>query len=182
MTQSAPYHEAGLHLVLMAYLQRVINGGGESGALSSHASCVAEGVHTDVRTGLVEAECVGRIEREYLAASVRLGLLLVYGDPRMAIDVKLWNDKQADPLTDGLGQIERYLNRLGLDEDLLAIFDRRTNAPEWAERMFSNDVHTAGGGGFGIAGLSALRSSRGIVILAAKMRHFYAKTGIVWQK
>ena len=26
--RSAPYHEAAAHLVLMAYLQRVINGGG----------------------------------------------------------------------------------------------------------------------------------------------------------
>ena len=114
MMQSAPYHEAAPHLVLMAYLQRVINGG-------------------------------GRIEREYSAGSGRLDLLLVYGDQRMAIEVKVWNDKQADPLTDGLEQIERYLNRLALDEGFLVIFDRRTNAPEWAKRMSNHDVHTAQG-------------------------------------
>ena len=87
----------------------------------------------------------GRIKREYSASSGRLGLLLPYGDQRMAIEVKVWNDKQADPLTDGLEQIERYLNRLALEEGFLVIFDRRTNAPEWPVRMSAADVHTAQG-------------------------------------
>ena len=114
MMRSAPYHEAAPHLVLMAYLQRVINGG-------------------------------GRIEREYSAGSGRLDLLLIYGDQRMAIEVKVWHDKQADPLIDGLEQIERYLNRLSLDVGFLVLFDRRSTAPEWAERMSAADVHTAQG-------------------------------------
>ena len=145
MMRSAPYHEAAPHLVLMAYLQRVINGGGGSSALSSHASCAAERAHTDVRTGVAEAGCVGRIEREYSAGSGRLDLLLIYGDQRMAIEVKVWHDKQADPLIDGLEQIERYLNRLSLEEGFLVLFDRRSTAPEWAERMSAADVHTAQG-------------------------------------
>ena len=112
--QSAPYHEAAPHLVLMAYLQRVINGG-------------------------------GRIEREYAAGSGRLDLLLVYGDQQIAIEVKVWNDKQADPLSDGLEQIERYLQRLGLPEGFLVIFDRRSQAPEWALRMRTEAALTASG-------------------------------------
>jgi hypothetical protein len=114
MMRSAPYHEAAPHLVLMAYLQRVINGG-------------------------------GRIEREYAAGYGRLDLLLIYGDQQMAIEVKVWNDKQADPLSDGLEQVERYLNRLGLAEGFLVIFDRRSNALEWAQRMSMEDVTTASG-------------------------------------
>jgi hypothetical protein len=114
MMRSAPYHEAAPHLVLMAYLQRVINGG-------------------------------GRIEREYAAGYGRLDLLLIYGDQQMAIEVKVWNDKQADPLVDGLEQTERYLTRLDLSEGYLVIFDRRTQAPEWAERMRIEDVHTSSG-------------------------------------
>ena len=114
MMRSAPYHEAAPHLVLMAYLQRVINGG-------------------------------GRIEREYAAGYGRLDLLLIYGDQQMAIEVKVWNDKQADPLSDGLEQTERYLTRLGLSEGYLVIFDRRTQAPEWAERMRIEDVRTGSG-------------------------------------
>ncbi len=114
MMRSAPYHEAAPHLVLMAYLQRVINGG-------------------------------GRIEREYAAGYGRLDLLLIYGDQQMAIEVKVWNDKQADPLMDGLEQTERYLKRLDLSEGYLVIFDRRTQAPEWTERMRIEDVRTASG-------------------------------------
>ena len=114
MMQSSPYHEAAPHLVLMAYLQRVINGG-------------------------------GRIEREYAAGSGRLDLLLVFGDQQMAIEVKVWNDKQADPLSDGLEQIERYLQRLELPEGFLVIFDRRTQAPEWATRMRTEAAQTASG-------------------------------------
>ena len=114
MMRSSPYHEVAPHLVLMAYLQRVINGG-------------------------------GRIEREYSAGSGRLDLLVIYGDQRMAIEVKVWHDKQADPLIDGLEQIERYLNRLSLDVGFLVLFDRRSTAPEWAERMSAADVHTAQG-------------------------------------
>ncbi len=114
MMQSSPYHEAAPHLVLMAYLQRVINGG-------------------------------GRIEREYAAGSGRLDLLLVYGNQQIAIEVKVWADKQPDPLSDGLEQIERYLQRLGLSEGFLVIFDRRSVAPEWALRMRTEAALTASG-------------------------------------
>jgi hypothetical protein len=114
MMRSAPYHEAAPHLVLMAYLQRVINGG-------------------------------GTIEREYAAGYGRLDLLLIYRSQQMAIEVKVWHDKQPDPLLDGLEQIERYLNRLGLNEGFLVIFDRRTNAPEWAQRMGAHDTQTVSG-------------------------------------
>jgi hypothetical protein len=114
MMKSAPYHEAAPHLVLMAYLQRVINGG-------------------------------GRIEREYAAGSGRLDLLLVYGTDRMAIEVKVWRDKQPDPLIEGLEQIERYLNRLNLTEGYLVLFDQRSTAAEWAERMGVETAHAASG-------------------------------------
>lgn len=114
MMQSAPYHEAAPHLVLMAYLQRVINGG-------------------------------GRIEREYAAGSGRLDLLVLVGDRQMAIEVKVWRDKQADPLAEGLVQIEAYLTRLGLKNGFLVIFDRRTNAVDWPLRMQTHAERTASG-------------------------------------
>jgi type II secretory pathway predicted ATPase ExeA len=114
MMKSAPYHEAAPHLVLMAYLQRVINGG-------------------------------GRIEREYAAGSGRLDLLVVFGSDQMAIEVKVWRDKQPDPVIEGLEQIERYLNRLDLPEGSLVLFDQRTSAPEWVERMTIETAQTASG-------------------------------------
>jgi hypothetical protein len=145
MMSSVPYHEAAPHLVLMAYLQRVVNGEGRSGASSSHASCAAERAHMDVRTGHGEAGCVARIEREYAAGSGRLDLLLVHGDSRMAIEVKRWRQGRPDPLAEGLEQIERYLTRLGLPEGYLVIFDQRAEAPAWEQRMQVSEAQTASG-------------------------------------
>ncbi len=59
-------------------------------------------MRTDVPTGSAGAGRVGRIERKYAAGSGRLDLLLVYGDQHVAIEVKVWNDKQADPFSGGL--------------------------------------------------------------------------------
>jgi len=114
MMRTVPYHEAAPSLVLMAYLQRVING-------------------------------AGRIEREYAAGSGRLDLLVVHGTVRMAIEVKVWRDGRPDPQIEGLVQIERYLNRLNLDEGFLVIFNQRTKAPKWEKRISSSDAVTASG-------------------------------------
>ena len=114
MMATVPYHEAAPHLVLMAYLQRVINGG-------------------------------GRIEREYAAGSGRLDLLVVYRKQRMAIEVKVWRDQRKDPLAVGLVQMERYLQRLGLQQGYLVLFDQRSTAPAWEERMSMSELQTASG-------------------------------------
>ena len=112
MVRSVPYHEAAPHLVLMAYLQRVINGG-------------------------------GRIEREYAAGSGRLDLLLIYADQKMAIEVKVWRTGRKDPLIEGLQQMQRYLHRLDLNEGFLVIFDQRSDALLWQERMHVEAAQTA---------------------------------------
>jgi RecB family endonuclease NucS len=109
-----PYHEAAPHLVLMAYLQRVINGG-------------------------------GRIEREYAAGSGRLDLLVIVGDQRMAIEVKVWRTTRKDPLSEGLTQMQRYLQRLDLDAGYLVIFDQRAEATSWETRMEIADTNTEDG-------------------------------------
>ena len=114
MMRTVPYHEVAPTLVLMAYLQRVING-------------------------------AGRIEREYAAGSGRLDLLVVQGDVRMAMEVKVWRDARPDPQIEGLLQIERYLQRLNLAEGFLVIFDQRTTAPEWQKRMCASEAVTASG-------------------------------------
>ncbi len=114
MMKSVPYHEAAPHLVLMAYLQRVINGG-------------------------------GRIEREYAAGSGRLDLLVIVGDQRMAIEVKVWRTGRKDPLIEGLQQMQRYLHRLDLSAGYLVIFDQRAHAAIWDERMHVEDAQTADG-------------------------------------
>ena len=114
MMQTVPYHEAAPTLVLMAYLQRVVNG-------------------------------AGRIEREYAAGSGRMDVLVIHGDVRMAIEVKVWRNTRANPEKEGLLQIERYLNRLNLPEGFLVIFDQRPKPAKWEKRMQVSAAKTESG-------------------------------------
>ena len=114
MMGTVRYHEAAPTLVLMAYLQRVVNG-------------------------------AGRIEREYAAGAGRMDLLVVHNTVRMAIEVKVWRGKRASPQAEGIKQLERYLSRHGLMEGFLVIFDQRTSAPEWDERMSCEQLTTESG-------------------------------------
>ncbi|WP_295539912.1 ATP-binding protein [uncultured Thiohalocapsa sp.] len=95
---SAPYHEIAPHLVLMAYLHRVVNGG-------------------------------GTLEREYAIGAGRMDLCLRYGSVTLGIELKVWRDGRPDPITEGLTQLDGYLNGLGLDTGWLVIFDRRAGQP-----------------------------------------------------
>jgi hypothetical protein len=99
----APYREIAPHLVLMAFLHRVVNGG-------------------------------GTIEREYAIGSRRLDLCLRYGAVTLAIELKVWREGEADPLAEGLAQLDGYLAGLGLDRGWLVIFDQRAGQPPIAER------------------------------------------------
>jgi hypothetical protein len=99
------YHEVAPQLVLMAFLQRVVNGG-------------------------------GFVEREYGVGRGRIDLLVRWpyveqGQRRWqlhALELKVWREQQADPLAEGLAQLDAYLERLGLGEGVLVIFDRRKQA------------------------------------------------------
>ncbi len=114
LLQSAPYHEIAPHLVLMAFLHRVVNGN-------------------------------GTIEREYAIGSRRMDLLVHYGAVRLALELKVWRDGAKDPLTEGLGQIDSYLNGLGLPTGWLVIFDRRSGLPDIAERTTTQPASTPAG-------------------------------------
>lgn len=106
------YSEAAPQLILMGYLQRVVNGGGQ-------------------------------VEREYAVGSGRIDLHIrwPYTTPdgarhlqREAIEIKTWRAGRPNPLNAGLKQLDRYLDRLGLDTGTLAIFDQRPDAPTIDER------------------------------------------------
>ncbi|MBI2389830.1 MAG: ATP-binding protein [Deltaproteobacteria bacterium] len=111
---SAPYHEIAPHLVLLAFLDRVANGG-------------------------------GRVEREYAIGSGRMDVLLMYGDARVAMELKVWRDGRPDPLAEGLEQLEAYLAGLGLDEGWLVLFDRRSGLPHLEERVRVEEARTESG-------------------------------------
>ena len=104
------YREAGPHLMLMAFLQRVVNGG-------------------------------GRVEREYGLGRGALDLMIFWKAERYAIEVKIPRDTETE--TDALDQVIRYLDRAGLAEGWLVMFDLRKELP-WTERLFLRDAKHAG--------------------------------------
>jgi hypothetical protein len=129
MLDRQPYSEAASQLVLSAWLHRIVNGGAE-----------------------VEARPAGvaAIDREYAVGSGRVDLLVRWplpaaaggGVERFAAELKVHRDgygearlrRDGDPLDDGLVQISEYLDRLGLDEGTLVLFDQRSDAPPVTER------------------------------------------------
>ncbi len=123
LTRTMTYREADAQLVLMAYLQRVVNGGGS-------------------------------VTREFAIASRRIDLLLAwpYTDStgkrqlqREAIELKVWRDERKDPLPEGLVQLEKYLDKVGLEEGALVLFDRRAAAPPLETRTREETATTARG-------------------------------------
>lgn len=113
LTNRITYKEAATQIIFMAFLQRVVNGG-------------------------------GYIDREYGVGRGRVDLLVrfPYKDAegqrlvqREAIELKVWRDKQKDPLKVGLKQLDGYLDKLKLDTGILVIFDRRKNAKSVTKRV-----------------------------------------------
>lgn len=111
---TAPYHEIAPHLVLMAFLHRVVNGGGS-------------------------------IEREYAIGRGRMDLCVRYGQDTLAIEIKVWRDKEPDPLSEGLAQLDGYLEGLGLKSGWLVLFDRRSGQPPIAARTQAEAATTPAG-------------------------------------
>ena len=108
LAETRYYSEAAAQLVFTAFLQRVVNGG-------------------------------GFVDREYGIGRGRIDLLVrkPYGDgclQREAVELKVWQPRKADPLAQGLAQLDGYLDRLGLDTGTLIIFDRRPDAAPVTER------------------------------------------------
>ncbi len=123
VTGSLIYHEVAPQLVLMAFLQRVVNGGG----------------FIDREYGL------GRYRIDLL---VRWPVLDRVGQrqwQREALELKVWRDKQPDPAAQGLAQLDGYLQRLGLARGFLILFDRRAAAAELAERISTTVVQSPAG-------------------------------------
>jgi hypothetical protein len=118
----AAYHEVAPQLVLMAFLQRVVNGG-------------------------------GFVEREYGVGRGRIDLLVRWPYPKQgqrgwqlhALELKVWREREADPLPEGLTQLDSYLERLGLNEGVLVIFDRRQEAGTARPRPHFEQTQTPSG-------------------------------------
>ena len=108
------YPEVAPQLVLMAWLHRVVNGGGT--------------VEREVGVGLERIDLV--VRWPYVDGEGRRAA------QRFALELKVWrdSDKKGDPLPKGLEQLDEYLARLALDEGVLVVFDCRTAAEAIDER------------------------------------------------
>lgn len=113
-----PYHEAAAQLIFMAWLQRVINGGG---FIDREYSAGAGRIDLLVRWPLPQG-----------------------GMERFALELKVWRDGQSDPLDKGLTQLSAYLDRLGLSTGTLILFDEREKAPPLQERIAHSKIERGG--------------------------------------
>ena len=116
------YHEVAPQLVLMAFLQRIVNGGG----------------FIDREYGVGR----GRID---LLVRWPFGADGSRAWQREAVELKVWAEGRPDPLGKGLLQLDGYLDRLGLRTGALVIFDRREGAAPIDERTRFEEAATPGG-------------------------------------
>jgi len=123
LTAGLAYHEVAPQLVLMAYLQRVVNGGG----------------YVDREYG------VGRGRIDLLVRWPFTGADGKRAWQREAIELKVWRAGEADPLAKGLAQLDGYLERLGLSAGALVIFDRRPEAAPLLDRTRFEEAATPSG-------------------------------------
>lgn len=100
ISPSMPWRELAAQLVLMGFLHALVND-----------------------TGIVERETgFGRGRIDILVRWPLPG----GGWQRAAMELKVWREGRADPLREGVDQIDTYLGTLGLDEGTLVVFDQRT--------------------------------------------------------
>jgi AAA domain len=123
LTTRSSYQESAPQLVMMGFLQRIINGGG----------------YIDREYGVGRGRIDLLIRKPYTGAD---GHRLVQ---REAIELKVWRPRHADPLIEGLVQLDGYLDGLDLDTGTLVIFDRRPSAPPVGERTAFSSEHAPSG-------------------------------------
>jgi hypothetical protein len=123
LTSRESYHEVSPQLVIMAYLHRLVNGG-----------------------GFIDREYgVGRGRVDLLIRWPFRDEAGHRATQRQAVELKVWRQGRPDPLAEGLAQLDDYLRRLDLDEGTLVVFDRRLDAPPIDERVRFDAAETPGG-------------------------------------
>jgi hypothetical protein len=109
------YHESGPHLLLMAFLQRVINGGGR----------------------ITREYALGRDRVDLLLVWPQCKK----GEQRVVIEIKVWKGEKAYQL--GLKQTAGYMRTSDATEGHLVIFDRSINK-SWDEKIYQRKVKVGG--------------------------------------
>ncbi|NKY57234.1 ATP-binding protein [Nocardia flavorosea] len=117
------YHEVAPQLVLMAFLHRIVNGGG----------------YIDREYGVGRGRIDLLIRQPWTDSDGRRA------EQREAFELKVWRDKHKDPLGEGLAQLDGYLDRVDLPTGVLVIFDRREKAAPITERTRFSDATSPSG-------------------------------------
>lgn len=99
------YKESAHHLLLMSFLQRIVNAGGE-------------------------------IIREMAVGNGRIDMMVKFEKQEFATELKVKRDKYT--IEDGKEQLDRYLDKLGLKQGYLVIFDPAEI--EWEEKIYIKEV------------------------------------------
>jgi len=99
------YRESAQHLLIMSFLQRIVNQGGE-------------------------------IIREMALGNSRIDMLVKYKKQEFAMELKIRRDNFT--VEDGKEQLNQYLDKLGLNEGYLIIFETR-DIP-WEEKIYYKDI------------------------------------------
>jgi hypothetical protein len=102
-TNGKGYDEAGVQLVMLGFMYRIINGGG----------------YVDSEYGVGRHRLDIFIRKPYTGPDGRPAL------QREVLELKVWWPGASDPLPESLVQLDDYLDRVGLDTGFLTIFDRR---------------------------------------------------------
>ena len=77
----------------------------------------------------------GLIEREYALGRGRMDVCIRQGGSALAMVVKVRRDRDADPVVEGLAQVDESLARHGIEDGWLVIFDRRKGLPPVSQRL-----------------------------------------------
>jgi hypothetical protein len=117
------YHEAACQIILMAFLHRLVNGGGY---LDREYAAGTKRLDVLVRWPYTGPDGERLMQRE-------------------AMELKVWRAGGEDPMPDGLAQLDRYLDRLTLPTGVLVVFDRRPEALPWKERGAFEQASTPSG-------------------------------------
>ena len=114
MVRGQVWPEAAHQIVLMAFLQRIVNGGGW--------------IEREYGLGTQRLDLLIRwhLQRDKNGVPIR--------QERFALEVKVWRQGQGDPTTQGLKQLDSYCEKLGLSAGTLIVFDARDSAPPYVER------------------------------------------------
>jgi hypothetical protein len=122
------YHEAGPQLLLQAYLQRVVNGGGRI----DREYGLGRG-----RTDILLTWPYGP-EVKTSSGTTRGSLV-----QKAVFELKILYGSKEKTLSKGLEQIKRYLDQVGLKAGHLLIFNRDTNQP-WDDKIYREEYSYEG--------------------------------------